>query len=213
MPESFYPTASRYFATLSPQRPIFQGDVFRGAFGAFWRHPESVRAALAGHKSSPTPQYPSLDQLRSHVLVQGRGYGMLLPQPCEFSESAKGAVHPFRLVAPLFPLDARAGVDHALVRQGRVGHTVWVPRWMSGGPQDYFVDLRLTTSIDAAFLTRTTRVAALSKNAWLALVDRLSRYMVGIPLELHEFALQQGHAHPDAASRPAGSGPLGDPVE
>lgn len=189
MPESFYPNASRYFATLSPERPIFQGDVFRGAFGAFWRHPEAPA----------TPQYPSLDQLRSHVLVQGRGYGMLLPQPCEFSESEKGAVHPFRLVAPLFPLDARAGVDHALVRQGRVGHTVWVPRWTSRGPQDYFGDLRLTTSIDTAFLTRTTRVAALSKTAWLALVDRLSRYMVGIPLELHEFALQQGVAHPDAA--------------
>jgi hypothetical protein len=33
-----------------------------------------------------SPGFPTLDQLRSNVLVRGKGYGMLLPQPCEFSE-------------------------------------------------------------------------------------------------------------------------------
>ena len=131
-------------------------------------------------------------------IFRGRGYGILLPQPCDFSEQEKGATHPFRLVAPLFPLDARAGVDHALVRAGRVGHTLWVPRWDNRGPQDYFADLRLATSIDATFLTRETRVAALSSAAWLSMADRLSRYFVGIPLDATAFAVQQGWLHPDS---------------
>ena len=196
---AFYPRASRYFARIEPDRPLFQGDVFRGAFGAFWRHPAAVRASLAGMSLPEDPAYPGLDRLKRHALVQGQGYGMLLPQPCEFSESEKGATHPFRLVAPLFPLNARAGVDHALVRAGRIGHAVWVPRWGRSGPQDYFADLRFTSSIDATFLTRQTRVAALSRAAWMALADRLSRYFVGVPIDVTAFAVQQGPLHPDAS--------------
>lgn len=193
-----YPKSSRYFAALAEDRPLFQGDIFRGGFGAFWRHPAVVRAAMAGIALPTDPDYPSLDALVKSVLVRGEGYAMLLPQPCEYSESEKGATHPFRVVAPLIPLMARAGVDHALVRAGRVGHTVWVPRWAGQGPQDYFVDLRLTASIDAAFLTRGTRVAALSTTAWLALADRLSRYFVGMALDAGAFSLAQGQLHPDA---------------
>ena len=200
MTDHFYPKPSRYFAPLTDDRPIFQGDLFRGAFGAFWRHPASVRAALAGEPAPAAPPFPALDELRSHVLGRGQGYGMMLPQPCEFSEEEKGATHPFRLVAPVFPLDARAGVDHSLVRAGRVGHAIWVPRWKAAGPQDYFADLRLTASVDAAFLTRETRVAALSPVAWFAMVDRLSRYFVGVPLDANAFAVQQGSQHPDAGA-------------
>lgn len=196
MTDAFYPTATRYFARLSTDRPVFQGDIFRGAFGALWRHPAAVSATLAGQPVRVHPAYPDLDALRSHVLVRGQGYGILLPQPCEYSETEKGAAHPFRLVAPLFPLNARAGVDHSLVRAGRIGHTLWVPRWTSKGPQDYFADLRLTASIDATFLTRDSRVAALSGPAWLAMVDRISRYFVGLPLDTAAFAVHQAHLHP-----------------
>jgi hypothetical protein len=196
--DRFYPKSSRYFARLHPERPIFQGDVFRGGFGAFWRHPAAVRAALAGEPPPDSPPFPGLDELGRHALVKGQGYAILLPQPCEYSEPEKGSTHPFRLVAPLFPLNARAGVDHELVRAGRVGHTLWIPRWTDSGPQDYFADLRLTTSLDATFLNRHTRVAALSKVAWLSMADRLSRYFVGIPLDVNAFAIQQAHLHPDA---------------
>jgi len=127
--ERFYPKPSRYFATLSADRPLFQGDIIRGVFGAWWRHPESVRATLAGRPVPSDPRFPALDELRSNVLVRGKGYGMLLPQPCEFSEGEKGATQPFRVVAPLFPLDRNADVDHDRVRKGLVGHTLWVPRW------------------------------------------------------------------------------------
>lgn len=198
MSDRFYPKPARYFARLDPDRPIFQGDIFRGGFGAFWRHPAAWRASLAGEPRPPTPPFPSLEELHRSSLVKGQGAAILLPQPCEYAEQEKGATHPFRLVAPLFPLTARAGVDHELVRAGRVGHTLWVPRWNAHGPQDYFADLRLTTSIDAAFLTRHTRVAALSQVAWLAMVDRLSRYFVGIPLDINAFAVQQSSLHPDA---------------
>ena len=200
MTDSFYPKASRYFSRLTEDRPIFQGDIFRGAFGAFWRHPEAVRGVMSGEHLAAPSQYPSLDALRSHVLVQGQGYGILLPQPCEFSEEEKGSTHPFRLVAPLFPLNSRAGVDHEMVRAGRIGHTLWVPRWTTRGPQDYFADLRLTASVDSMFINRQMRVAALSRPAWFAMADRLSRYFVGVPLDVDRFSLQQGSLHPDSPS-------------
>lgn len=198
MTDRFYPKPSRYFARIDLDRPIFQGDIFRGGFGAFWRHPEAVRYTLAGRALQSNPPFPGLDELLTHVLVKGQGYGMLLPQPCEFSEQEKGTIHPYRLVAPLFPLNAQAGVDHALVRSGRVGHTLWVPRWTDRGPQDYFADIRLTASIDATFLTRETRVAALSRAAWLSMADRLSRYFIGVPLDANAFSLEQGNLHPDS---------------
>lgn len=196
MTDAFYPKASRYFAALASDRPLFQGDIFRGAFGAFWRHPAAVRSVLAGGAPPRNPEYPGLGDLLDHVLVQGKGYGILLPQPCDYSEHEKGSTHPLRLVAPLLPLNASAGVDHALVRSGQIGHTLWVPRWTPRGPQDYFADLRLTTCIDATFLTRETRVAALSRVAWLAMADRLSRYFVGVPLDTVAFATQQGALYP-----------------
>ena len=196
MTDHFYPKPGKYFAPLTTDRPVFQGDVFRGGFGAFWRHPAAVAAVLAGQPVPALPRSPTLGELESVVLVRGQGYAMLLPQPCEYSDGEKGATHPYRLVAPLFPLDRHAGVDHALVRAGAVGHTLWVPRWRDSGPQDYFVDLRLTTSIDAAFLTRESRVAALAGAAWIAMADRLSRYFVGVALDTGAFALSQGHVHP-----------------
>lgn len=192
-----YPKPGRYFAALRAERPIFQGDIFRGGFGAFWRHPEAQRALLAGEERPTDPPFPSAGALVGSVLLRGEGYAMLLPQPCEYSEKEKGVTHPFRLVAPVFPLNAKAGVDHILVRTGRVGHALWVPRWAPKGPQDFFVDLRLTASIDAAFITRTTRVAALSRPAWLVMADRLSRYFVGVPLDAATFALQQAEQYPE----------------
>ncbi len=206
MSERFFPKPRQYFAPLSQDRPLFQGDIFRGVFGAWWRHPAAVRAALSGKPAPQTPQFPTLDELRSHVLVRGKGYGMLLPQPCEFSEGEKGASHPFRIVAPLFPLDRHADVDHDRVRRGLIGHTIWVPRWTEHGPQDYYVDLRWMTSVDAADVRREGRVAALSRAAWLSLVDRLSRYFVGVPLDASAFALQQAARHPDADDRAQSAG-------
>jgi hypothetical protein len=197
-----YPKASRYFAKhVDEGRPLFQGDIFRGGFGAFWRHPATQRAQLAGQLVPQDPPYPSEIELRQTAWIRGTGFAMLLPQPCEFSESEKGSTHPFRLVAPVLPLNVDAGVDHDKVRQGLVGHTVWVPRWTTSGTQDYFVNLRLTTSIDATFLTRKTRVAALSSSAWMVLADRLSRYFVGMPLDAAAFAVGQAALHPDATLR------------
>jgi hypothetical protein len=195
-----YPKPGRYFARLAPNRPLFQGDIVRGGFGAWWRHPEAVRAQLAGEPAPTDPPFPTLDALRSNVLVRGRGYGMVLPQPCDCSEGEKGASHPFRVVAPLLPLDRDAGVDHARVRTGQVGHTVWVPRWRDDGPQDFYVDLRWATGVDASFVTRDARVAALSRAAWTALADRLSRFYVGVPLDTVAFAVQQGGLHPDSSA-------------
>ncbi|MEI6622193.1 MAG: hypothetical protein WCP28_09830, partial [Actinomycetes bacterium] len=192
MTDRYYPKPGRFFAATTGERPIFQGDIFRGAFGAWWRHPHTGRAVLAGETPPPNPPFPTITDLTANVNIQGRGYAMILPQPCDYSETEKGATHPFRLVAPLFPLDRHANVDPAGVRNGAIGHTFWVPRWTQRGPQDYFVDLRLTTSVDATFVRRDTRVASLSRASWLALADRLSTYFVGIPLDAAAFAVTQG---------------------
>jgi hypothetical protein len=199
--DRFYPKPARYFATLTNTRPIFQGDIFGGGFGAFWRHPVAVQAQLAGDKLPLNPQFATLTELISHVLVQGTGYVMILPQPCEYSEGGKGDTHPFRLVAPLFPLDRHANVDHNKVRDGLIGHTIWVPRWKRPGPQDFYVDLRLIASIDKTFLRTETRVAALSRAAWLSLSDRLSRYFVGVPLDAQAFSATQGSLYPESIGR------------
>lgn len=201
MSDRFYPKPRRYFAPLTDDRPLFQGDIIRGVFGAWWRHPEAVRSSLAGRRPPEDPRFPTLDELLSHVLIRGKGYGMLLPQPCELSEGEKGAAQPFRIVAPLFPLDRHADVDHDRVRKGLVGHTIWVPRWTDAGPQDFYADLRWTTSVDATFIDRSNRVAALSRPAWTAMVDRLSRYFVGVPLDAASFAVAQAARHPDADDR------------
>ena len=87
-----------------------------------------------------------------------------------------------------------------LVRSGEIGHTLWVPQWKKSGVQDFYLDLRLTTSIDRAFLTRDTRVAALSKGAWVAMVDRLRRYFIGVPVSVGDFAMSQGLLYPDASN-------------
>lgn len=200
MTERFYPKPRRYFAALVEDRRIFQGDIFRGGFGAFWRHPEARRAALAGDPTLSAPRFPAVADQQGSVLMRGTGYGMLLPQPCEFSEGEKGATPPFRLVAPLFPLDRHADVPADGVRNGTTGHTLWVPRWHDRtSPQDYYVDLRYTASIDAVFLTRATRVAALSIGAWTAMADRLEPLLRGCPLDAASFAVQQASLHPDTA--------------
>jgi hypothetical protein len=54
------------------------------------------------------------------------------------------------------------------------------------------------TSIDRSFLRRETRVAALSRAAWLALTDRLSRYFVGVPLDAQSLSATQGLLYPES---------------
>ena len=62
--------------------------------------------------------FPTTSELMQDVLIRGAGYGMLLPQPCEYAEEEKGATHSFRLVAPVFPFDRGAGVGPALIHRG-----------------------------------------------------------------------------------------------
>ncbi len=197
MTERFYPKPNKYFAKNSLNRSIFQGDIFRGAFGAFWPHPAVNDFYIADEEVPTNLPFPSVDQIRRNAQIRGKGYAMILPQPCDYSEGEKGDTHPFRVVAPLMPIDKHAGLAPDKVRNGEIGHVFWVPTWRSKGPQDYFVDLRWTASIDRAFITREMRVAALSSNAWFALADSLSRFFIGVPLASEDFALEQASFHPD----------------
>lgn len=193
----FHPQASSYFSPTTLERPIFQGDIFRGAFGAFWPHPAVKNFQLQDQQVPDVLPYPDLAAVNKQVQIRGEGYAMILPQPCEYSEGEKGDTHPYRVVAPVLPLNHQAGLDQNKVRSGEIGHVFWVPNWKAGKIKDYYVDLRWTAAIDKAFVSRQMRVAALSPAAWLSLVDRLSRYFVGIAVATDNFALEQALLHPD----------------
>jgi hypothetical protein len=185
-----------YYAQLSSERPLFQGDIFVGAFGAFWRHPEAVlQQRTTGTRPAAGPlAVPGTLALKDAVDLTMTGYVMLLPQPCEFSEEEKGANHPFRVVAPLLPLKD-AGSREGSIASGKLLSSMVLPAWGPAGTRHY-VDLRYTTTIDTAFLGRDNRVAALSWDAWILLADRLSQYFAGVPLDYDLHLSEQGPNYP-----------------
>ena len=163
---TFSPSAAHYFVRqVSEIRPIFQGDLFAGVFGAN---------------------------------DSGDGtYGLLLPHPCDFADDGKGAVQPQRLIAPVFPA-SRTKVQLKQLRSGSVGHLIWIPSWSSAITEpDWYADLRYCTSVDAAFLARGNRLAAMSPGSWLALNDKLTRYFTGIAIDRPRFVIQRSDLHPD----------------
>lgn len=204
---TFYPNAEQYFVpTMNASRPIFQGDLFAGVFGAFWAHPVAVaaRRALVRSPHEPFP-FPSTTDLLNDVYLDGT-HGLLLPHPCDFAEDGKGSTQLQRLVAPVFPA-SRTKVPLKQLRSGSVGHLIWLPKW---GPviteSDWYADLRLCTSIDAAFLAHGNRLAAMSPGSWLALNDKLTRYFTGIAIDRTRFVIQRSDLHPDCPTTPAGAG-------
>ena len=195
---TFYPSAEQYFVRqVSEIRPIFQGDLFAGVFGAFWAHPVAVAARRAGAPAPHTQlQFPKTTDLLNDVYLDGT-YGLLLPHPCDFAEDGKGAVQPQRLIAPVFPA-SRTKVPLKQLRSGSVGNLIWIPSWSSViTEQDWYADLRYCTSVDAAFLARGNRLAAMSPGSWLALNDKLTRYFTGIAMDRARFVIQRSDLHPD----------------
>ena len=133
-------------------------------------------------------------------------FGLLLPHPCDFAEDGKGAVQPQRLVAPVFPA-SRTKVPLKQLRSGSVGHLIWLPKWSPAITEpDWCADLRLCTSIEAAFLAHSIRLASMSPGSWLALNDKLTRYFTGIAVDRTRFVIQRSDLHPDCPPTPAGAG-------
>ena len=198
MTGSYYPSADHYFASgVDASRPIFQGDIFAGGFGAFWAHPEAVRATRADQPLPVDPAFPITADLLSDVHLTGK-YAILLPHPCDYSEGEKGESHPLRLVAPVAPA-SETKVPVKVLRRGQVGHLLWLPRWPGlRGEEDWVANLRLATSIDAAFLSRRNRRAALSVGAWVAMNDKVSEFFTGMRLDRQGFVLERADLHPDA---------------
>ena len=129
-------------------------------------------------------------------------YGLLLPHPCDFAEDGKGPTQPQRLIAPVLPA-SRTKVPLKQLRSGSVGNLIWVPSWSSAITEpDWYADLRYCTSIDAAFLARSNRLAAMSPGSWLALNDKLTRYFTGIAMDRARFVIQRSDLHPDCPTAP-----------
>ena len=191
---------------MNASRPIFQGDLFAGVFGVFWAHPVAVAARRAGLRFPQEPlPFPSTTDLLNDVYLDGT-FGLLLPHPCDFAEDGKGAVQPQRLVAPVFPA-SRTKVPLKQLRSGSVGHLIWLPKWSPAITEpDWCADLRLCTSIDAAFLAHSNRLASMSPGSWLALNDKLTRYFTGIAVDRTRFVIQRSDLHPDCPPTPAGAG-------
>lgn len=124
-------------------------------------------------------------------------YGLLLPHPCDFAEDGKGSQQPQRLISPVFSA-SRTKVPLKQLRSGSVGNLIWIPSWSSAITEpDWYADLRYCTSVDAAFLARGNRLAAMSPGSWLALNDKLTRYFTGIAMDRARFVIQRSDLHPD----------------
>ncbi len=123
-------------------------------------------------------------------------YSVVLPHPCDFSEDEKGSNHSIRQVARLERIR-----DHQFGRKeieaARVHHTIWVPSWDTDDPaDDWFVDLRTTSSVDAAYFNPARRVAALSPPAWMAMLRRIINFYTRTSIDLRLLA-DEAHQHPD----------------
>lgn len=197
---AWYPNADAYFvADLGDERPVFQGDVFRGVPTVFVDHPESNARVFAAEEP-PTPaeaERPlTAEEVRAVTVIKG-GCTMVLPHPCDFAEGEKGSTHSTRIVARLERIaDGRFARKQVL--RGAVHHTVWVPDWDSLRPgDDYVLDLRTTTAVDQAYLNPVRRVAALTGPAWLALMRRLAYFYTRTVVDDRVLALEQSYQHPD----------------
>lgn len=197
MTGTYYPAADSYYAPLTGTRPVFQGDVFAGAFSAFWAHPAAVAARRAAAPVPIDPPFPATTDLLADVRVDGP-YALLLPHPCDYSEDEKGATHPIRLVAPVVPASSTR-VPVKTLRAGTVGHLMWLPKWEGlRGEEDWAANLRLATALDTAFLSRAHRQAALGVAAWVAMNDKVTDYFTGMRLDRSAFVLERADLHPDA---------------
>lgn len=194
----WYPKREAYFAHLSPDREIFQGDIFRGVPTAFLGHPAAREAAFAMERP-PTPEEAerplTAEAVQEATTIFG-SYSIILPHPCDFSEEEKGSSHSVRQVARLERIR-----DHQFGRKeieaARVHHTVWVPSWESDDPNDdWFVDLRSTSAVDAAYLNPVRRVAALSPPAWMAMLRRIINFYTRTSIDL-ALLVHEAHQHPD----------------
>lgn len=196
----WYPKRDTFFAALTPQRPIFQGDIFRGVPTVFVGHPAAREALFAG-EPLPSPQEAerplTAEALREGVSVRGPR-AMVLPHPCDYSEEEKGASHSVRLVARVVRIGETPYAPKQVAR-GQVHHTVWVPdpEHDDLGAHDWLVDLRTATAVDRAFLNVDRRVAALSGPAWMAVMRRLVHFYTRTAIPLQHLALQEAHQHPD----------------
>lgn len=194
----WYPKREAYFARLVPGREIFQGDIFRGVPTGFVGHPAAREAAFAmepppGPEDAERPLTPE-DVLAATTIFGS--YSIVLPHPCDFSAGEKGSSHSIRQVARLERIaDHRFGRKE--IESARVHHTIWVPTWDSDDPaDDWFVDLRSISSVDAAYLNPARRVAALSGPAWMALQRRLISFYTRTSIDLTLLVLE-AHHHPD----------------
>ncbi|CAN5621140.1 hypothetical protein BH23CHL7_BH23CHL7_16550 [soil metagenome] len=178
MSEGWYPERDRYYFGRPPaiERAAWQGDIFRAVPTVLVGHPD-VAAALFADEPLPDEiaRIPAESEVRQSLAIAG-GYAMVLPHPCNFFETEKGAVTRWRTVARVVPVGQLGG--RKLVRSGNVVHTIWLPSWRDPADEDaeWAVDLRTITTVDRAYLRRERRVAALSYPAWIALIRRLALY-------------------------------------
>jgi hypothetical protein len=196
----WYPKREKYFADLSLDRIVFQGDIFRGVPTAYLDHPASREAAFA-YEPPPTPAEAERPLAATDVkdaAVIGGPLAMVLPHPCDFSEEEKGATHSLRVVARLRRISETEFAPRQ-VQRAQIHHTVWVPDPERDdlSPDDFFVDLRTTTSVDQAYLNRERRIAALSGVAWIALMRRVAFYCTRFAMDAGPLVLQEAHQHPD----------------
>ena len=193
-----YPERGSFYLGGFPQdRPLFQGDVFRGVPAVLAAHPAALQADYAAAPLLPASSVPlpSYEQARASLQMEGR-YSILLPNPCEFSEAEKGTGHRERVLAQLRPIGEVENQKAVRTGRGAVS-TFWMPHWDAPDrpERDMYASFRRISSVDAAYLGRANRVAVLSRPAWIVLIQRLSAFFGGMSLGYEEIAEQVAHLY------------------
>lgn len=189
-----------YVRSLNAERPLFQGDIFRAVPSLQAAHPAVVESDFSASTLSSTVELPTptYEQTKASIVLQG-GVSMLLPNPCEFSEEEKGTNHRERILAQIRPI--REASNQRVIRQGTGAlYAFWLPSWndVDNAERDLFVSFRRISTVDVAYLSHARRVAALSRAAWIILIQRLSAYFGGLALTPEAIALQVAHLYPEA---------------
>lgn len=104
------------------------------------------------------------------------------------------------LLAPLRLVSAQTRFSAADLRAGRgPSAAVWVADWHEPRGADWFADLDHLATGDAA-TAAAGRVAIASGAAWVAVCDRVSRHLVGIPIDGPQFLLERAATRQPEAS-------------
>ncbi|MBI3969671.1 MAG: hypothetical protein HY332_00160 [Chloroflexi bacterium] len=202
---AWYPKRSHYYAACSEHDEIEQGDIFWGVPTLVARHPDLADAFQQPLRDLPQAEdleCPPISRVLSGVGLH-RDPVIVMPHTCDFYGPEKGRANRARLVARIQRIVGSGVGEPAILRSGNgYNHTFFLPSWESPNRDldDMFVNFRFMTTVDAAYLSRKSRLARLSQPALVAFRRRVAHFFTDyapMPSELSAADLQGGLVRQD----------------